>query len=305
MRIRTIKPEWLEDERMAELSSDARVMSIALLLLADDVGRGRLGKATAARIFPTDPSRFPGALAELCGWFVLRYEVRGQHYFEIVNWTKHQRIDRPSKSLTPEPSEGTYIDTLARAREDASSPRRILDADLDLDQDLKKDRDQDREREHTRARDEHDSSQESLRIGSDFMLSATGMPWLGHDRELSLIGARAEPERLRALAAIQSDAWCQANMSRVSPRHVLRSWNRYSTGNQPMKLAKAVTSDTEMWRSRVQASTRKLDELKARRQALERSDPNYLSILYDIDKGIMEETDRLERRRRELHALTG
>lgn len=102
MRIRTVKPEWLEDERMAEASSDARVLSIALILLSDDVGRGRLNRATAARCFPSDPSTFDHAFAELEGWFVKRYEVRGQGYFMIVNW-HHQKIDKPSKPRTPEP----------------------------------------------------------------------------------------------------------------------------------------------------------------------------------------------------------
>lgn len=105
MRIRTIKPEWLEDERMAEASSDARVLSIALILLADDAGRGRLNRATAARCFPADPVTFDRAFAELSGWFVERYEVRGQGYYAIVNWSKHQRIDKPSKPRTPEPEE--------------------------------------------------------------------------------------------------------------------------------------------------------------------------------------------------------
>jgi hypothetical protein len=147
MRIRTIKPEWLEDERMAEASSDARVLSIALILLADDVGRGRLNKATAARCFPADPATFDRAFAELQGWFVERYEVRGQGYFAIVNFRKHQKIDRPSKPRTPEPpgdhqeasdseclrpksavqeitpNEDTR-ETLASPREDSSSPRR-------------------------------------------------------------------------------------------------------------------------------------------------------------------------------------
>ena len=107
MRIRTIKPEWLEDERMAEASSDARVLSIALILLADDAGRGRLNRATAARCFPADPAIFDRAFAELSGWFVQRYDVRGQGYYAIVNWSKHQRIDKPSKPRTPEPEEIT------------------------------------------------------------------------------------------------------------------------------------------------------------------------------------------------------
>jgi hypothetical protein len=109
-RIRTIKPEWLEDEKLLCASGNARTLSVALLVLADDAGRGRMGRSVAARVFPSDPSLFDAALAELRPWYVGLYEVRGQQYFRIRNWLKHQRIDRPSKPLTPEPAEGTFLD---------------------------------------------------------------------------------------------------------------------------------------------------------------------------------------------------
>lgn len=125
MRIRTIKPEWLEDERMAEASSDARVLSIALILLADDAGRGRLNRATAARCFPSDPATFDRAFAELSGWFVERYEVRGQGYYAIVNWSKHQRIDKPSKPRTPEPEEITQNSSDSETVDTKSAPQEI------------------------------------------------------------------------------------------------------------------------------------------------------------------------------------
>jgi len=68
------------------------------------------------------------------------YEVDGAHYLEIVNWLKHQKIDHPSKSKLPGPS-----DMFAKPREDIGDPRasraRGLDLgpgprtkDLDLDQ---------------------------------------------------------------------------------------------------------------------------------------------------------------------------
>ena len=49
MRIRTIKPEWLEDERLALASPPARVMSVALICMADDFGRGRRAVTWVAR----------------------------------------------------------------------------------------------------------------------------------------------------------------------------------------------------------------------------------------------------------------
>ena len=61
-RIRSIKPEWLEDERMVMASSDARVLSIALILMADDYGNGRCCKAAetdAIRVFVASSESAP------------------------------------------------------------------------------------------------------------------------------------------------------------------------------------------------------------------------------------------------------
>jgi hypothetical protein len=107
-RIRTVKPEWLEDERLSLASPLARVMSIALITLADDEGRGR-GNATmlGGRVFPgsenprEDSAR---ALAELVkARYVVLYEAGGQSYFQIRNWAKHQKVDKPTPSRLPAP----------------------------------------------------------------------------------------------------------------------------------------------------------------------------------------------------------
>jgi hypothetical protein len=103
-RIRSVKPEWLLDERMALASSDARVLSIALILLADDWGNGRAGRVQlAGHVFPGKP--LANALEELATWFVTLYEVDGQHYFSIRGWAKHQKVDKPGKPKVPQPSE--------------------------------------------------------------------------------------------------------------------------------------------------------------------------------------------------------
>ncbi len=105
-RIRSIKPEWLEDELLVLASSDARTLSIALILLADDYGNGRANPhLLASRIFPRTPRVLPEALAELVRMrFVALYEVDGQHYYSIRNWEKHQRVDKPGKPKVPPPS---------------------------------------------------------------------------------------------------------------------------------------------------------------------------------------------------------
>lgn len=105
-RIRSIKPEWLDDERLALASSDARTLSIALLLLADDYGNGRAAKVLlAGRVFPGKPiETLANALEELAKVrFVQVYEADGQQYFSIRNWSKHQRVDKPGKPQVPGP----------------------------------------------------------------------------------------------------------------------------------------------------------------------------------------------------------
>lgn len=105
MRIRTVKPEWLEDERMAMASDAARVMSIGLILLADDYGRGRANPIMlGSRIFPRDSRVSREAFAELSEMgFLALYEVRGQKYFAIRNWSKHQKVDHPGAPRVPCP----------------------------------------------------------------------------------------------------------------------------------------------------------------------------------------------------------
>lgn len=107
-RIRTIKPEWLEDERLAALSSDARVLSIGLLLLADDYGCGRANHITVgAAVFAFSKDAAGSArraLLELEGiGFLVLYKDSGQSYFAIRNWAKHQKVNHVGKRRVPEP----------------------------------------------------------------------------------------------------------------------------------------------------------------------------------------------------------
>lgn len=139
MRIRSVKPEWLDDERLVLASANARVMSIALILLADDEGRGRANHVMlGARVFPgsTNPREdSTSALRELASMkFVVLYEAEGQTYYTIRNWKKHQRIDRPTPSNIPEPPpESEEISQCSHPRglfdEDSTSPRGVLAPD--------------------------------------------------------------------------------------------------------------------------------------------------------------------------------
>lgn len=107
-RIRSIKPEWLEDEKIALASLEARVLSVALLLIADDHGNGRAHpRILTAKVFPLgDVSVTERALRELVDLrFIRLYVADDQQYFSIRRWKEHQRVDKPGKPRVPLPPE--------------------------------------------------------------------------------------------------------------------------------------------------------------------------------------------------------
>lgn len=115
MRIRTIKPEFWTDKRVSDWDHFTRLLYIGTWSAADDYGRGSAEPARiAAELFPYDLSRDSReTLANVSRGFaklseasrIMLYEVSGERFFQIVNWTKHQRVDKPGKSRIPEPSE--------------------------------------------------------------------------------------------------------------------------------------------------------------------------------------------------------
>jgi hypothetical protein len=136
-RIRSIKPEWAEDEKLAAASDEARVLSICLILIADDHGNGRAHPAFLASHAWAygDPretlAKTSRALAELSRiGFVTLYVVAGQGYFSIRNWARHQKVDHPGKPRVPTPDSAEAApsrDTLARP---SRGPRETLAPDL-------------------------------------------------------------------------------------------------------------------------------------------------------------------------------
>jgi len=125
-RIRTIKPEFPQSETIGNLSRDARLLFVQLWTIADDAGRSRAAsRMLASLLYPYDddaPGLMPGWLDELeAKGCIRRYEVDGSHYLEVVNWLKHQKIDRPSESRLP-----SFDEASPNTREHS----RGLDADL-------------------------------------------------------------------------------------------------------------------------------------------------------------------------------
>jgi len=107
-RIRSIKPEWLDSEKMVELSDQARLASVALLALADDWGNCPGNpQQVAARIWPLAEDRLERmttALKELeQAGYLTPYQVNGRSYIHIQGWFEHQKVDKPGRPRFPFP----------------------------------------------------------------------------------------------------------------------------------------------------------------------------------------------------------
>lgn len=130
-RIRTIKPELPQSESMGRVSRDARLCFILLWTISDDEGRLRgNSRMLASLLFPYDDDAkdlMPGWLDELTReGCIVAYRHDSDSYVQILKWLKHQKIDKPSASKIPAPTDDSVI-----PREDS----RILPVgskDLDL-----------------------------------------------------------------------------------------------------------------------------------------------------------------------------
>lgn len=120
-RIRTIKPEFPQSESMGRVSRDARLCFIMLWTISDDAGRLRgNSRMLASLLFPYDDDAkklIERWLAELeserC---IRRYEIDGDSYLQINEWSKHQKIDKPSPSkIAPPPANSPNPRELSRA----------------------------------------------------------------------------------------------------------------------------------------------------------------------------------------------
>lgn len=108
MRIRSIKPDFFHDDRLAELEPLARLLFAGLWCCADSEGRLEdRPKRIKVDCLPYDDCDVDGLLGDLeKGGFILRYEVDGERYILVRNFLKHQRIsgkEATAKSTLPPP----------------------------------------------------------------------------------------------------------------------------------------------------------------------------------------------------------
>jgi hypothetical protein len=105
-RIRTIKPEFWQDERLGTLPVYARLLFIGLWNIADDKGRLRGSPLfIRAQVFPYDHDIDVQAgldLLEKAGR-ITRYVHDLESYIWVRKFEDHQRIDKPKVSTLPAP----------------------------------------------------------------------------------------------------------------------------------------------------------------------------------------------------------
>jgi hypothetical protein len=124
-RIRSVKPTFWTDEKIGLLPRDVRLTFLGLIsAMADDHGRlPGVARLVRGAVYPFDEDistaeveRHLQKIAD--GKLITRYAVNGGQYIHIRNWLRHQKVDRPSASLIPEPP--TTID------DDSTSARRAF-----------------------------------------------------------------------------------------------------------------------------------------------------------------------------------
>lgn len=131
MRIRSIKPEFWRSTDITNLTLEDRLLFIGLWSYVDDngVGKDEL-PVVVADLFAGDMFRDPretvarvsrGLSNLFSAGLIDRYQVDGKSFLMIVQWAKHQRIDKPAKERFPRSDGDTEVirDTLATPSRDS------------------------------------------------------------------------------------------------------------------------------------------------------------------------------------------
>ena len=107
-RIRSMKPTFWGSPEAANMSRDARLLTLGLISHSDDDGRflGSIASINGA-VFPNDdlsPARIRAWLREVVATGMVHlYIVDGVQYGCFPSWHKHQVINRHTPSVLPAP----------------------------------------------------------------------------------------------------------------------------------------------------------------------------------------------------------
>jgi hypothetical protein len=130
-RIRTIKPEFWDDEKMATIPRDARLLFIGLWNFSDDYGVVK-GHPTwiKNKVFPYDDIK----QAQFNEWLVtlekiraiISFDCNGEKFYYIRTFLDHQRVDKPSQTRNPEAPTDILESNRSLFDEGSPSPPRVL-----------------------------------------------------------------------------------------------------------------------------------------------------------------------------------
>lgn len=140
-RIRSIKPGFWTDEKLAQFSPLVRLTFLGLIsAMADDEGRCKGDvRLVKASVWPLDDDVTAQVVAShldalTSAGRILVYEHDGARYIQIVNWLRHQKIDKARRSELPAPP-----DNSERVPDPSPTPPRKLDDASALDTDTEGD----------------------------------------------------------------------------------------------------------------------------------------------------------------------
>jgi hypothetical protein len=137
-RIRTIKPEFWEDEKIARLSITAKLLFIGIWNFADDGGvcRATPGYLKSRIFLGEDSVSIRGvldALSEISREGLITVgDYNGESFLLVKNWHLHQKVEKPSKKKVlsiPYENEKDYSGRAHRLLTDQS----VTDRDRDRD----------------------------------------------------------------------------------------------------------------------------------------------------------------------------
>jgi hypothetical protein len=114
-RIRYLKPDFFKDEDIKELPFEARLFYQGLWVQADREGRGEdRPERLKIEIMPYDEVNAEEVMRLLAcpkkngkRPFIIRYEIDGERYYQIINWQKHQKPHKTEREsvIPPVPKE--------------------------------------------------------------------------------------------------------------------------------------------------------------------------------------------------------
>lgn len=106
-RIRTVKPEFWQDEKLAPMPVIDRLVFLGLISMADDAGRLIDNvKAIDGFLFSETDDSARDSIARLAhAGRIERYAAAsGQRLIQITGWARHQKVDKPSQHVLPAPT---------------------------------------------------------------------------------------------------------------------------------------------------------------------------------------------------------